>query len=312
MLGTKDAVERSSGSVDVFDAALHQGSTLLFRDLKNILGAYLNENGTPGIIVTTQRPLSIQRFTAAHELGHYYMGHEPSIDGDEILGASGTLAAVEVQATAFSAEFLAPKWLLFYHGRRQGWNAHSISDPVVVYQLSLRLSLSYESTCYSLRTHDVIKPAALQSLLAVAPKTIKRQVLPESYEPDNWYPDVWLLTEKDRGARIEGQPDDLFVLQLHEQSGAGYLWEADSLRAEGFEIIKDERSKFDTSDAVGGSVLHKITTGAAPRPSGAIYLAQRRPWRTQDPPLEQLTIDYDVTGKENGLPRALRRQFEAA
>jgi len=28
--------------------------------------------------------------------------------------------------------------------------------------------------------------------------------------------------------------------------------------------------------------------------------------------LEQLRIDYDVTGKEHGLPRAQRRQFDAA
>lgn len=312
VLGTKDNIARSGGRVDVFDATLHQGSTLLFRDLKDILGAYLNEEGTPGIIVTTRRSLSVQRFTGAHELGHFYMGHEPSVDGDEILGPSSALGTVEVQANAFAAEFLAPKWLLFHHGRRQGWNGESIVDPVVVYQLSLRLGLSYEATCLSLRTHDVINQGVVQSLLAVAPKKIKRQILPESFEPANWFPDVWLLTEKDRGARIEGQPGDLFVLQLREQSGAGYLWDADALRGQGFEIIKDERSNAHAADAVGASVLHKITTGAAPLPAGSITLTHRRPWQANEPPLEQLIIDYDVTGKEVGLPRAQRRHVDAA
>jgi Zn-dependent peptidase ImmA (M78 family)/predicted secreted protein len=310
-LGTKEAIVRTGGRVDVFDATLHQGSTLLFRNLNKIIGAYLNENGTPGIIVTTQRPLSIQRFTGAHELGHFFMGHDPSIDGDEILGTSCELATVEAQANAFAAEFLAPKWLLMHHGRSQGWDANSIQTSMVVYQLSLRLGLSYEATCHSLRTHDIIAHGVAQSLLAVAPKKIKRQILPESYEPANWFPDVWLLTEKDRGARIEGQPDDLFVLQLREQSGAGYLWDVESLRREGFEIISDERSKIDSSDAVGGSVLHKITAGAAPHSEGEINLSHRRPWQEQEP-LEQLTINYDVTGKENGLPRAQRRQLHAA
>jgi Zn-dependent peptidase ImmA (M78 family)/predicted secreted protein len=312
VLGTKETIDQNGGRIDVFDATLHQGSTLLFRNLKKLLGAYLNEDGNPGIIVTTQRPLPIQRFTAGHELGHYYMGHEPSIDGDEILGPLNTLASVEVQANVFSAEFLAPKWLLFYHGRRQGWDARSIVNPVVVYQLSLRLGLSYEATCYSLRTHGIITQGSAQSLRTVEPKEIKRRILPESYEPENWFPDVWLLTERDRGARIEGQPEDLFVLQLQEDSGAGYLWDADTLRGEGFEIIKDERSKLDISDAVGASVLHRITTGAAPRRSGSIKLAHKRPWEAQQPPLEQLTINYDVTGKENGLPRAQRRHLDAA
>lgn len=311
VLGTKETIGRTGNRVDVFDATLHQGSTLLFRNLNKIIGAYLNENGTPGIIITTQRPLSVQRFTGAHELGHFFMGHDPSIDGDEILGSSSELATVEVQANAFAAEFLAPKWLVMHHGRRQGWNADSIKTPIVVYQLSLRLGLSYEATCHSLSTHEIVTPVTAESLLAVAPKKIKRQILPKSYEPVNWFPDVWLLTEKDRGARIEGQPDDLFVLQLREQSGAGYLWNVESLRREGFEIISDERSKIDSSDSVGGSVLHKITAGVAPRPEGEINLLHRRPWQAQALPLEQLTINYDVTGKENGLPRAQRRQIHA-
>ena len=38
-----------------------------------------------GVLVTTRRPLSIQRFTAAHELGHYRMKHRPSLDDESIL-----------------------------------------------------------------------------------------------------------------------------------------------------------------------------------------------------------------------------------
>jgi len=312
LLGTKADIARTGVRVDVFSATLQQGSTLLFRNLNKIIGAYLNEDGTPGIIITTQRPLSVQRFTGAHELGHLFMGHDPSIDGDEILGSSSELATVEVQANAFAGEFLAPKWLLLQHGRRQGWNADSIKTPMVVYQLSLRLGLSYQATCHSLRRHEIVTSDVAKSLLAVAPKNIKRQILPETYEPASWFPDVWLLTEKDRGARIEGQREDLFVLQLSERSGAGYLWDAESLRREGFEIISDERSKLGSSDTVGGGVLHKITAGAAPHPEGEISLSHRRPWEALALPLEKLIINYDVTGKENGLPRAQRRQLLAA
>src|SRR4051794_30501923 len=110
LLGMKETITSTGARVDVFDATLQQGSTLLFRHLKSIIGAYLKEDGTSGIIITTRRPLSVQRFTGAHELGHFFMGHDPSIDGEEILGSSSQLATVEVQANAFAAEFLAPKW----------------------------------------------------------------------------------------------------------------------------------------------------------------------------------------------------------
>lgn len=312
LLGVKEFIPKTSGRIDVFDAVLQQNSMLLFRNLDKLLGAYLNEAGNAGIIVTTQRPLPVQRFTAAHELGHYYMGHEPTSDGEEILGPTSELTELEVQANAFAAEFLSPKWLLFHHGRKQGWDATSICDPVVVYQLSLRLGLSYEATCHSLRTHEIIKQGPAQSLLTIPPKKIKRSILPATFEPKNWFPDVWLLTERDRETRIEGQTDDLFVLQLTEKSGAGYLWDTEALKREGFEIVKDERRSNAQTKAVGGNAIHKITTAAAPRPEGSFSLEQRRPWQTEEPAAEQLTINYDVTGKEVGLPRAQRRRFDTA
>jgi len=312
LLGSKEATQQSGRRIDVFDATLHQGSTLHFGNLNNLLGAYLNENGNPGILVTTQRPLAVQRFTAAHELGHFFMGHEPTFDGEEILDPSSELAAIEVQANAFAAEFLAPKWLLIQHGRRQGWNADSIADPITAYQLSLRLGLSYEATCHSLSTHKLITASVAQSLLAMPPKKIKRKLLPAAFEPRNWFPDVWLLTEHDRNTRIEGQPDDLFVLQLHEKSGAGYLWDVTRLKQEGFEIISDERQNLGPEDSVGGSVLHQITAGAAPRLEGVINIEHRRPWLKEESSSEQLTINYDVAGKETGRSRAERRQLESA
>ena len=58
------------GGVDVFAAGLAINLPLLLRPLKVLLGAYL-PHPIPGVLVTTERPLSIQRFTAAHEVGHF-------------------------------------------------------------------------------------------------------------------------------------------------------------------------------------------------------------------------------------------------
>ncbi len=49
------------------------------------------------------------RFTLAHELGHVFMGHEPSVDDAETLGAWGGSLPLEVQANFFAAEFLMPR-----------------------------------------------------------------------------------------------------------------------------------------------------------------------------------------------------------
>ena len=51
---------------------------------RGLLGAYLSDPA-PGVLVTTQRPMSIQRFTAAHEFGHFSLRHQPSLDDESIL-----------------------------------------------------------------------------------------------------------------------------------------------------------------------------------------------------------------------------------
>ena len=45
--------------------------TVLFRPLEGLLGAYVPTPNSAGMLVTTQRDHHVQRFTAAHELGHH-------------------------------------------------------------------------------------------------------------------------------------------------------------------------------------------------------------------------------------------------
>ncbi len=62
-------ITQHDGRIDVFTAIIDKGAQLVFRKLEGLLGAYIPVPN-PGILVTTERTLAIQRFTAAHELGH--------------------------------------------------------------------------------------------------------------------------------------------------------------------------------------------------------------------------------------------------
>ena len=70
---TRAAMRHLGGNIDVFGAALREKLPLVLRPLGGLLGAYIPDP-IPGVLVTTRRPLSIQRFTAAHELGHFRNG----------------------------------------------------------------------------------------------------------------------------------------------------------------------------------------------------------------------------------------------
>jgi len=84
---TKARADRGEGRIDVFGMLFDRDIPVMFRPLKNLLGAYIDDPGQ-GVMVTTQRQLPVQRFTAAHELGHAALGHEASFDEEEILRRS--------------------------------------------------------------------------------------------------------------------------------------------------------------------------------------------------------------------------------
>jgi hypothetical protein len=145
-LDLRQQIEAAGGNVDVFAAIHALELPLLVRPLQGLLGAYLSDPA-PGVLVTTQRPMSIQRFTAAHELGHFRLHHQPSLDDDSILRrmplqAQPTGEFQEVEADAFAVEFMMPRWLVAWHAGRQGWTVPDFRRPSAVYQLSLRIGAS--------------------------------------------------------------------------------------------------------------------------------------------------------------------------
>jgi hypothetical protein len=310
-LDTRSPVEiKQRGNIDVFGSILNLNKSLLFRPLDGLLGACVNG---AGVIISTNRPLSVQRFTGAHELGHVFMEHVLSLDGDEILGGelSPNSDAIEIEANAFAAEFLLPRWLLTLHAKWQGWNAQSMTQPLQVYQLSLRAGASYEATVRSLEKHKIINYHCCQELLRTPPKTIKQSLLP-GYSPENWYRDVWLITKHDEGASLEGQPEDLFLFQLSEKTGAGYLWDFETAKQKGFIFLCDKRTAKPNSEVVGADVIRSLALHSPRTQKGDIVFKLARPWEADSPPIEQLNIRYNLLGKEIGLPRAMRPELAVA
>jgi Zn-dependent peptidase ImmA (M78 family) len=176
-LGSREIIETQGGSIDVFGAIFAIDLPLLLRPLQGLLGAYLNDPA-PGVLVTTRRPMSIQRFTAAHELGHFTLRHEPSLDDESILRRiplSGQSADnfQETEADAFAAAFMMPRWLIGWHCQRQGWQTLDLTQPNVVYQLALRIGASYEATCWTLVQNRLIARAVALNLAQFEPRDLK-------------------------------------------------------------------------------------------------------------------------------------------
>jgi Zn-dependent peptidase ImmA (M78 family) len=312
--GTAAATDGEEGRVDVFGMMARRELPVLFRPLDKLLGAYLNE-GSPGVIITTKRQLPVQRWTAAHELGHAVLNHKPSLDQKDVLARSpfvdresGGYDLQEIQANAFASRLLTPDWLLAKHVRRQQWKPADLSKPDTVYQLSLRLGASYAATCHALMRSGALKQPGYEALLAVKPRDIKKRLV-APYVPGNWYGDAWVITERDDGFVLEGSRSDLVVINVLEHSGSGYLWRMQDLADVGLAVVSDGRASNPDKDLIGGMVFRKVVAESQNGAAGSVHLEEVRPWLA-DEPLHALNLEVDFTGPlRAGL---LRAQREAA
>jgi Zn-dependent peptidase ImmA (M78 family) len=287
---------------------------VMFQPLKNLLGAFLNEDGSRGVIITTERPLSVQRFTAAHELGHAMLGHEPSIDPAGIMfrypvadRTTADYSLEEIQANVFASQLLIPRWLVAMQMKRQGWASVDMSNSDIVYQLSLRLGVSYRAVCHALLRHQIIKSTKCDALINVEPRAIKVR-LADAYNPEDWRRDVWVITGRDDGILLEGSRSDLVVFKVKEHSGSGYLWRLEELADAGFAVVNDGLEDAD-EETFGGVVIRKVT--ARPKSKDGVdshvVLREARPWQMEVKPLQSLQLDVDFVGPVNaGLHRAQR------
>src|SRR5690242_12676849 len=77
-----------SRPIDPFDAIHALGLELQFRPMKDMLGAILP--GAPaGVLINSERPASVQRYTAAHEIAHWYL-HQDALAIDLSQQINGT------------------------------------------------------------------------------------------------------------------------------------------------------------------------------------------------------------------------------
>lgn len=302
-LGLRKRLVTGDRPVDVMDVIRELGLTLLFRPLSSLLGAYLPGADAPGILITTQRDLHVQRFTAAHELGHHALRHTAaSLDADVGYvgrGDVGNYDNQELEADSFAAEFLLPKWLIVAHAKRHQWDKSDLKNPDTVYQLSLRLSASYSATCWALFSNKLVDRATVESLVNTTPKACKQRAMPD-FKPGSWRRDVWLLSEHDRGVHVLGNPDDLLVLTLSEHVSGGYIWDVAPITTAGLSIEKDHRNDM-TEGTIGGPVTRRVVAHGAAQ--GHIRLEERRPWSKTGDAHNTFEIDLAMIGSQpEGLP----------
>lgn len=212
--------------IDVFDAIARMGLELVFADLDHLLGAIV-PHGNGGVLITSKRGTAIQRYTAAHEIGHWVLHRDQlNMDGEtEILGPAPSER--ERQAQMFAAYFLMPPPLVTKAVERYGLRRGDVT-PAQVYLVSRYLDVSFEATARRLQTHKILSAHEVSSLVQLGRLTALKQAFggrrPADGNADLWDPnDPPELDAEEPGHLVVEERDEV-VITLPENRSSGWQW----------------------------------------------------------------------------------------
>jgi Zn-dependent peptidase ImmA (M78 family)/predicted secreted protein len=213
--------------VDVFQVIEELGLWLVFQPLDALLGAVVPK-GSGGILVTTERRPTIQRYTAAHEIGHWELDHsQPVFDTDhDVLSPSANER--ERLAQYFASYFLMPPPLVHAVASRHGIGRRVNVSPAQAYLAARDMRVSYEAALRQMNNLQVITERQRDILLQTQPLRAK-QDLAYGHRPESGNADVWTLDLHTPHRQVDVLIDDEIVITLPENRSTGYRWLDDNL-----------------------------------------------------------------------------------
>lgn len=290
--------------VGVFRVIEDQQVWLLFEPLQHLYGFFQRQDGAAGIVLHNGHPLSLQRFTAAHEYGHFALGHEFSQDSPRELFGGSDLPLKELEAQAFAAEFLMPLQLVNRAlDRLSLLREPQALTPTDAYQLSLEMGSSYRATITQLYQLNKIPNTLVAELRRWEPIEIKVQ-LGRGHRPANSRADVWDVDERRRERRIQLRLDDELHVRLPEIPTSGYRWQVDVVGAGAcVELLVDElEPDLQPQDRQGSGRRRHLWWRAVAPGSGTLDLRLVRPWQGPEAePVDGLRLPLSVQVPRTGL-----------
>jgi Zn-dependent peptidase ImmA (M78 family)/transcriptional regulator with XRE-family HTH domain len=176
--------------VPVFAMCAKFGIEIRFTALGSLAGALMlaTDEHPPGILVNSDQPFERQRFSAAHELGHFLLKH-PTTEGGFVSFLGRRFEPEEVDADTFAGELLIPADLL--KNRLKDVADRAVEEAVLL--LARAFAVSFQAMTTRLVKLGALRPAKMHSLEKAKPAEISKRLDVEAGRTIN-FDRAWLPT----------------------------------------------------------------------------------------------------------------------
>jgi predicted secreted protein len=283
-------------AVDPFGAIDRLGLDLVIAKLDNLLGAVLPD-GNGGVLITSERPVGVQRYTAAHEIGHWILHSDQlRLDGaGEVLG--NPTAEWERQAQLFAAYFLMPPPLMEAAVARHGVERGNVR-PEQVYLISRDVGVSYEAAIHRLTNMALISRSEAAALHRVSRLDAIKGAF-DGHRPVDGYAELWSVDETLDRVTVPVREGDDVLIMLPENRTTGWRWlDEAALRVRGTGVRRPRPTaprpeNGDHRDQRDEAVPDLVEVLAAAAPDSD---AQPEPYPDIEAPLTIVGDDFRVRG----------------
>lgn len=207
---------------DIYELVHALKLELQFMDVPSLEGMCLQEEEVTRLCVTAHRPWGRQRYTAAHELGHYVLKHGTRLDQMmESWEEQNNISNDEILADAFARFLLMPPRAV-----GKAFQGNPAYNPSAVFRASCWLGVGYESLIRQMQASlRMITDQNAKNLIAKGRQEIVREL---AHDP-TFSSDLWLLDKNWRDRLLHVQVGDLIIgakqteVGILEPSGSGLL-----------------------------------------------------------------------------------------
>jgi IrrE N-terminal-like domain/Chagasin family peptidase inhibitor I42 len=266
-----------SRQTPVFELLRSSGLEVMFQPLHTTFGVYLprSQDSAAGVLLNSNLPRAVQRFTAAHELGHHILQHPATTDEEQNIQSPNT--AIERQAEVFSERLMMPELLIQGAMERIGC-PDGPTEQQHVYQLSLEVGTSYSATLLRLLRLNLVNPRTAEEWFRKSPRDAKASLVDDSLV-DDFRRDMILVHPNDARNELYARQGDIVVVELDETPSTGFIWSVE-MQGVGREI---QNSAVIRPELYGAPVKRRRVFQIEEPGSGVISLRLQRPWQPDEP-----------------------------